>query len=199
MATVCLLATAVPILAQSPPVGQSQSQDESSAEEYRAKAALLFAFAKFVQWPNEAFAHAESCSIARCDVAHLITPIVFAVIGNPDMFDALRGLTNKRIHGRPLEVIELAGPGSSHIYQLLYCDRVIIETFDRERPEQLAERHVLTIGEDEGFAETGGVLRLLLIDDHLGFEINATAARRGKLSLGSSLYKLAHAVFEQTD
>jgi len=74
MATVCLLATAVPILAQSPPVGQSQSQDESSAEEYRAKAALLFAFAKFVQWPNEAFAHAESCSIARCDVAHLITP-----------------------------------------------------------------------------------------------------------------------------
>lgn len=166
-------------------VGQSQSQDEASAEEYRAKSALLFAFAKFVQWPDAAFAQDTS-------------PIVFAVIGNHDMFSALHVLTDKKIHGRPLEVIELDDPGSSDIYQLLYCDRGIIEQFEQEHPERLAQNHVLTIGEDEGFAEAGGILRLMLIDEHLGFVINATAVQRAKLSLGSSLYNLAHAVLEES-
>ncbi len=168
-----------------PHMSVAKSGSTQSADEYRAKSALLFAFAKFVQWPADTFADDDS-------------PIVFAVIGNDQMFRALQPLTDKRIHGRSIEVIALDSPHAAATYQLLYCDRSTIEAFDRDMPGHLAALHVLTVGEDDGFAETGGVLRLMLIDDHLGFVINATAAQSADLSLGSSLYSLAYAILEES-
>lgn len=166
--------------------GPGQVTAQPEADEEAAKSALIYAFAKFVEWPSESFDSDES-------------PFVIAIIGQPRMAEALLTLTDKRVHGRGIQVVELKSPGDRGDYQVLYSDWASLRVYEDEQSGSLAAQHVLTIGEEDGFAENGGVLRLMLVDDHLRFVINSTAARRAGLSLSSSLYGLAHSVLEESE
>lgn len=159
---------------------------QPEVDEDPAKTALVYAFAKFVQWPEGTFPAPT-------------TPFVIGVIDNPAMLEALQPLTQKRMHGRAVEVVSLESPDAPERYQILYCSRAQLEDFADTHPERLSADHILTVGEEEGFAENGGILRLMVVDDHLGFVVNSTAAKRAGLGLSSSLYHLAHAVLEESD
>ena len=58
---------------------------------------------------------------------------------------------------------------------------------------------VTMVGERERFADEGGMLSLIFVDDHLGFNINDDAARDAGISISSNLLKLASAVIRKTD
>ena len=158
---------------------------QSEADETAAKTALIFAFAKFVEWPAEAFTESEA-------------DFTIGVIDDPAMYGALLPLAQKRMHGHGIRIVAASVTDDDFTYHMLYCSRAALEELMETHADRLHARHVLTIGEDTGFAENGGVLRLMLIDDHLGFVINSTAAQRAGLSLSSSLYHLAHSVLEES-
>ena len=162
------------------PVGRAKEQSKPPTEQ-QVKAALIFNFARFVEWPWEAFARPDS-------------PIVIGVLGD-DSFAAILEETfrGKTIHGRSF-VIERWKYG----HNVRSCHILFVSSSQggHLRPilESLEGSSVLTIGETARFAHRGGVINLFLQDERVQFEINVDAAARGRLKISSKLLAFARIV-----
>jgi hypothetical protein len=158
-------------------VGGSRAQD-SQPTEYQIKAAFLFNFAKFVEWPPAAFAGPSS-------------PIVIGVLGeNPFHDDLPQTIQGKKIDTHPLLIKEFSSTAEA-----TNCHILFISTSEKNRlPEILAGlkgASVLTVGEMEGFTEEGGIINFVLERTKIRFQINKAAATGARLKISSKLLNLA--------
>lgn len=148
------------------------------AEEYALKAAFVLNFAKFTQWPAEAFSDATD----RLDLC---------VVGDPLMRKVFKEIDGQKVDKRLMRVIFVEGTGELPGCALLFVGR----TTDRDTLLKLiaavAGKPVLTIGETEDFARIGGVMNFIVDDGKLHFEVNPETARQQKLTQSSRLLKLA--------
>jgi hypothetical protein len=147
-------------------------------DEYAVKAAFLYNFAKFVEWPGSVFA------------AHPATHR-FCVYG-ADLFGPalLQGLEKKLVQGRRVVLLHPALP-----QELAACQIVFLSRGDDARlPEVLravGRLPVLLVGESEGFAQRGGMINFVVDADHVRFEVNRRAAAAAGLQISSRLLDLA--------
>ncbi len=145
--------------------------------EYALKAAFLYNFAKFTEWPSN----------------NLTGPLVFGVLGTNPFGDQLEHtLKGKTLDGRPLLIVhfESAAEASTN------CHVLFISSSERRRlPEILAGldgASILTVSEMEQFTEAGGMIRFLWGGERkIRFQINAEAAKRAGLKIRSKLINLA--------
>lgn len=149
--------------------------------ESQVKGAFLYNFAKFVEWPSRAFQDANS-------------PIVIGVMGEKQYSDAVETIIKgKTVNGRRLACRRLDTQRDVD-----GCHIVFIATSERRRTNGVLERlkasPTLTVGETEGFIQSGGVIGFVVEDQKVGFEINAGAAKRKGLKISSQLLKLAKTV-----
>jgi hypothetical protein len=152
-----------------------------TVDEYQVKAAFLYNFAKFVEWPPEAF---------RSDK----DPLRICVLGaNPfgsSLSDMLRG---KTVLGRPIALADLTDAA-----QAADCQIVFVSESERKRVrlilKTLPHTGILTVSESEGFAAHGGMVNFTREGGHLGFEINAAVASDARLRISSRVLQLARIV-----
>jgi hypothetical protein len=155
--------------------GLAQSDDLES----RVKAAFLFNFTKFVDWPPESFASASA-------------PLEICVLAG----DPLAGALDETVHGksvnnRPLSVRRLQPGAEARDCKLLYLGD---SGQARDLLPALRGRAVLTVGDAPEFIRAGGMIRFLLVDGKVRFEVNRGAAEQARLTLSSRLLSVAHAV-----
>ena len=151
---------------------------DSQPSEYQIKAAFLFNFAKFVQWPPAAFAEPTS-------------PIVFGVLGdNPFHEDLARTIQNKRIDEHPLVIREFHA-----LSEAKNCHILFISASEKSRlPEIMAALKgagVLTVSETDDFIESGGMINFVQAGTKLRFQINQESAVKAGLKISSKLLILA--------
>jgi hypothetical protein len=151
---------------------------QSQPTEYQIKAAFLFNFAKFVEWPPKAFAEKTS-------------PIVIGILGeNPFQDDLARTIQDKTIEDRRLVIREFRSPA-----QATNCHLLFISTSERRRLPEIFETlkgaSVLTVGETDRFTETGGMINFFLEGTKIRFQINQDAATGAGLKISSKLMSLA--------
>lgn len=150
--------------------------------EHQVKAAFLFNFARFVDWPANAFADPGA-------------PYQLCVLGQDPFGPDLEATIGKKtVNGRGFRIVratdvrDLAGP----------CHIVFVAESEADRPKETLKRlsaeGVLTVSEIEGFAELGGVINFIVVDDKVRLEINLDAAERARLQVSSQLLKLARVV-----
>lgn len=157
----------------------SSRAEESQPSEYELKAAFLFNFAKFVEWPPKAFAKDSS-------------PLVVGVLGEKNPFgdDLKRTVRNKTINNRPLEVKEIQS-----VTEATNCHILFICTSEKKRlPEildGLRDTPALTVGETDRFIQAGGMINFVLAGNKIRFEINDDAAKKAGLKISSKLLSLA--------
>ncbi|MBI4605197.1 MAG: YfiR family protein [Planctomycetes bacterium] len=149
--------------------------------EYRIKAACLFNFAKFIEWPPQAFKDASS-------------PVVFAVLGTDPFGEILEHtLKGKPVSGRPIAIKRFA-----RLEDLEPCHVLFVGGSEKERVAAVlgAARaaRAATVSEIEGFAESGGVFRFYLKDQKVQFELNHRAAKESGLEISSKLLKVGTVV-----
>lgn len=147
--------------------------------EYPVKAAFLFNFAKFVTWPDEAFA-AEDASLEIC------------VVGRDPFGPALEETIGERtVRGRDVRVRR---PES--IDEADGCHVVFIAAGERSASLalRLGDRPALTVGESEGFAADGGMINFKIEESRVRFEINPGRAARAGLKVSAQLLNLATVV-----
>jgi hypothetical protein len=150
-----------------------------TVDEYRVKAAFVFNFAKFIQWPTEAFKKPDD-------------PLVICVLGQDQMTNSLREAVNgNSIDGRPVTVRQVAAGQVSCACNILFVGSSAVKHF-RAGPKEPAG--ILTVGETSGFAADGGVINFKLEDGRVRFEINVAAAERQQLRISSKLLSLAQVV-----
>jgi len=166
------------VLAAAP--GPPALAEQSRAEEYKVKAAFLYNFAKFVEWPDLAFPDAAA-------------PFVIAVLGDDPFGDALDLLKGKTVQGRPIVVRRAASLADLGRVNILF-----VASSERSRLGSVlpaAEAmHALTVGDAQGFRSQGGTIQLVRDGDKIGFEVNLDASRRAELTISSKLLTLAKAV-----
>jgi hypothetical protein len=149
-----------------------------TASETEVKAAFLYNFAKFVEWPANAF---------TTDTA----PIQVVVFGDEDFGAKLKVLmVGQKAHGRTFDVKNISNPQdakTSHI--------VFVSGAENRKTAQVLEATkkspVLTVGESEAFLDAGGMITLVPEDAQLRFEVNPEAAQKVKLEISSQMLRLA--------
>ncbi|HEX2711650.1 MAG TPA: YfiR family protein [Candidatus Acidoferrales bacterium] len=152
--------------------------------EYQIKAAFLYNFAKFVEWPADAFADPHA-------------PLVLGIVGEDPFGSVLDKLVlDKTVNGRGLLIKRL-----KHGPDLRNCHILFVSSSERKRVAQILESlqgaSVLTVGETQRFAQSGGVIDFILEENKVRFEINSDAAARARLNISSKLLALARIVTDQ--
>lgn len=148
------------------------------ADEYPVKAAFLFNFAKFVDWPAVVFKGPED-------------PISICVLGQNPFGTALEDVVrDKTVANRAFVVRQV-----SNAQQANTCQIVFVSASERKRFRLLLDgfkgRSILTVGEADDFTANGGIINFKLKDARVRIEIDAGAAERAGLHISSKLLSLA--------
>jgi hypothetical protein len=171
-----ILATCASLL-----IAWSATAQTNSASEYAVKAAFLFHFAEFVDWPEGAFKDAN-------------TPITYCITGEDPFRGALDdSLRAKVVGNRGMRVDHLKQGDSMQGCQVLF----IGATENRRAASILANvkgSAVLTVGESPNFAENGGMIEFCLEGKKIRFDINLAAVNKAKLKMSARLLALAKTV-----
>jgi hypothetical protein len=159
-------------------LGSRGLAQDSPPTEYQIKAAFLYNFAKFVEWPTQVFTGPTS-------------PIVIGVLGENVFGDDLeRTIHGKAINGRPLQFKEYHS-----VTEATNCQILFISTSEKKHlPKILNGLHsasVLTVGETDQFVEAGGMINFIIEDNRVHFQINNKAAKKAGLTISSKLLSLA--------
>jgi hypothetical protein len=162
------------------------SLEAQSASEYEIKAAFLYKFASFIQWP------AAAQGIAPASAG----PICIGVLGSDRFGSALdQVVRGKQVSGREFAVERFQSAS-----QIQHCEIVFISGSEQSHINEilvmLRGKPVLTVSEVAGFCERGGLVNLRVVDAAVRFEINVTAGERAGLHFSSKLLSLARIVQE---
>lgn len=155
-----------------------QAGAQEPSPEYELKAAFLYNFVKFVEWPADAFAGAKS-------------PLTICVYGNDPFRASLDGV----VRGETLGERGLLVQRPEALGDLRDCRVLFVSRSESHRlPEVLAQVEgapVLTVGDTDGFLRAGGVINFVMEDNKVRFQINQEAAERNRLTISSKLLRLA--------
>lgn len=153
---------------------------QPSPLEYQVKAAFLYQFFKFVEWPPEAF-HATNQTIC------------IGVVNSGPMASVLRFVEGKEAKGRRVVVKRFKEPE-----ELEFCHILFISSEMEGRMTEILDRlkgtSTLTVSDIDGFARRGGMINFITVENKIQFEINVEAAERAKLQISSHLLRLARIV-----
>ena len=155
----------------------------AAESEEQVKAAFLFNFARYVEWPASAFA-SDAAPIRLCLIAErAFVEIVMATV------------SGRSVGERPVTVEGIDGLGAAEGCHLLFLDAVSGPPAPVVA-ERLGSLAIFTIAGGPRFAAEGGIANFILVDSKIRFEINPSAARRAGLKISSSLLRLAKLVGE---
>jgi hypothetical protein len=155
-----------------------------TSPEYQVKAAFLFNFTKYVKWPEKAFEGEDS-------------PLVVAVVGKDPFGSVLdETLKSKSIGKHPLVIRRF-----SSVDRLDACHLLFVPASEADRVKKIVQHYegssTLLVGEPDGFSTNGGVIRFVLADKKVRFEVNTDAAKRARVEISSQLLKLARIVTDK--
>ncbi len=162
--------------------GLSPAHAESgSFAEYEVKAAMLFNFARFVDWPAQTFPNDR-------------TPLVIGILGTDPFGKIIDEVFRDRTLGtRPISVRRIRNPGDTE-----GCHVLFIARSERGRLAGvlagLKNTPVLTVSDMDAFVRSGGMIELTMEASRVRFEVNQFSARHAGLSISSRLLKLASGV-----
>ena len=145
--------------------------------EYDVKAAFLFNFTKFVEWPPAAFADERS-------------PLKICVLGDNPFGKTLHALMGEEVGGRRLLLAHL-----ENLKDLESCHVLYVSRSERDRLAQVLAgvrgAPVLTVADSPGFIDQGGMINFILENSKVRFDVNQEAAERAGLKISSRLLALA--------
>ncbi|MDB6039028.1 MAG: putative transrane protein [Verrucomicrobiales bacterium] len=148
---------------------------------YQIKAAFLYNFTKFVEWPPERFPDASS-------------PIIIGIVGNNSFARELETIVkDRKVNGRAIIVKIVESAADASLAQVMFFNA----GEENRRAWLLIPNQgigVLTVGESESFVALGGMINFTMEGDKVRFEINIGVVEKEGLKLSAQLQKLAKTV-----
>ena len=151
-----------------------------SSGEYRIKAAFIYNFLLFTEWPEEISDDSD-------------TMITIGILGEDPFGDAFRPLERKTVYGKTLTIMRFEKDTPSEL--LRRCHLLFISPSLKSDMEEilasLKDYPVLTVSEEEVFFQSGGMINFTTKKDRVGFEINRAAAEHVGIKFRSRLLRVA--------
>lgn len=149
--------------------------------DYTVKAAYIFSFLKFIDWPESAPAKSDSS-------------LIICSLGTSPLNYAVKALTGRAFRKRTLDVKEV------HLSDDLSTCNVIVS--DGVHPDQITpvfkkldQQPILTVGESPNFARDLGVIGFTIIDERVKLEINLVRAKNKNIKLSAQLLEVAERIY----
>lgn len=154
-----------------------------NVSEDQVKAAYVYNFAKFVEWPLRDFADPTA-------------PLRLCVLDDrlleSELIQIVKG---KAVAGHPVMVVPVQNGDQSRDCHILFIGSSQEQQI-RHIIEAIRGTNVLTVGEVKGLVQAGGIINFVLQDDRVQFEVNYKAAKQAGLTVSSRLLAVAKIVVE---
>jgi hypothetical protein len=152
-----------------------------SASEEAVKAAFLYRFLNYVEWPPGALPSADA-------------PYVIGVAEDEDVADELDGIVaHRKVNNRKIILKRLHDGDSASGLQVLFIGRS-----DRARRaawiKSIQQQPVLIVTETPGALEQGSMINFVVVDQRVRFEASLAAIERARLKVNSRMLAVAVAV-----
>lgn len=155
------------------------STGEQEFNEYEVKAAFLVNFFKFVEWPSRA--RDGSAGYMLC------------IYGSDPFGQYAKALDGSKVRGKVLEVKKVSSTRS-----LKGCNMLFVSSSERRRINSVLDSvrgaDLLTVGDTDGYAQSGIMVNFFIEENKVRFEINMNAIKRAKINVSSQLLKLGRIV-----
>lgn len=155
----------------------SVCQAQQPAEEYALKAAFLYNFARFTEWPSTSFPQEDF-------------PFIVCIFGDDPFGATIDFLQDKSVHGRPILLKR-----EKSLARLESCHVLFVSASKKNELGQILDLtegwSVLTVSDMDQFAQKGGGIGFIRQNDKIRFEVNTGTIKRAGLRLSSKLLQLA--------
>lgn len=152
--------------------------------EHGVKAAFLYRFGGFVDWPDSAFGRADS-------------PLVIGLHEADELAASLaRTVTGRTVNGRGVQVVKLnqwqasGGGRAPHIAFVGAQD----ESAAQGMLDGCRERPILTVSDSDRVFQMGSVINFLVAQERVRFEVSLKAAAAARLRISARLLATAYRV-----
>ena len=157
------------------------AQDQPTENE--VKAAYLYQFGKFVDWPEGASANSGN-DFAICTLG----------------VDPFGRVLDQIISGRSVQGRKVVVKRLSNVNDASDCNILFVGSSEQNRTPEILKavqgKGILTVGDKEGFVTQGGMIQFQIEQNKVRFEINLPAVERSNLKVSSQLLKVASVVNE---
>lgn len=161
--------------------GAAVGADSPVSKEYQIKAAFLYNFTKFIEWPGRCFSNTSDA-------------IVIGVLGPAEFGAELEKIVkDRKVNGRGIIVKSVGATEEVGAVHVLFVSAADGARFEEFWP-LIESRPILAIGESPLFTQTGGTINFVLEQDKVNFEINMDSAERAGLRVSAHLQKLAKVI-----
>lgn len=149
--------------------------------EYEVKAAFLYNFARFVEWPEAVCGGREA-------------PVVIGVVGQDPFGESLAEMVRAQTaRGRRIEIRHFRPEEEFETCHIVFLSGSVARDLETILA-RLRGRPVLTVGDQAGFIELGGTIGFALVDHSVRFDINLGAATSAELKISAKLLAVARTV-----
>jgi hypothetical protein len=159
------------------------AQDEDIANrEYRIKAAYLYQFGRYVEWPAKSFSDANA-------------PFVIGVLGqDPVIVDLEQIARIKKIQDRSIQIRRFASAADVRPCNILYIPAAVSAEVQAELIRTTAGQGTLLVGDASDFLGRGGVVQFSVEENSIRVAIARKAADREGLKISAKLLQVARVV-----
>lgn len=161
-------------------MAQLARAEATSPSEYQVKAAFIYNFAKYAEWPSEVMGGRDR-------------PFTLCIVGRDPSDSAFSSVEGRQVGGRPLKIrrdVRMEDIAGCHI-------AFISESEEHRLPsvlKSMASAPILTISDIDGFVEAGGAVGMFVAEDRLKFDANFTALQRANIKVNSQVLWMARTV-----
>ena len=160
----------------------AQSQEKVFTE-YQVKSVFIYNFAKFVDWPQEAF---------RDDAS----PVSVCILGEDPFGGEMDLLLNKRARGRGFDIQRLEKFTNND--DLKSCHVLFVSKSEAGLVQKVIKSvqgtGVLTVSDVDGFVESGGIIEFRMRENKVRLAISLLASEQAGIKISAKLLKLAEVV-----
>ena len=146
------------------------------ASEYQVKAAFLFNFTKFLEWPAEAMGEPGE-------------PFVIGVLGK----DPFGNYLDELIAGEKIMDHQMIVKRFNNVEEVDKCHILFVNKPGKtsETINALKGKSILTVSDDREFNRNGGIISFFTENEMIRLQINVDAAKAAHLNVSSKLLRIA--------
>ena len=160
----------------------SPARGQAVNNEYKLKAAYLYKFATYIEWPEGVFSDATA-------------PFVIGILGpDPVGADLRRLATVKKIDGRKIEVRNYEQAKEVRDCHILFESRALKSETRQAAAKLLSGRNILFVGEIPDFLKQEGVINFVIQENRIRIQISKSAYERENLKISAQLLRIATVV-----
>jgi YfiR/HmsC-like len=158
-----------------------QARPATPAAEYQVKAAYLFNFGQFVEWPSQAYDSPTA-------------PFIIGVVGEDPFGKTLdEAIAGEFLGGHPLVIRRFRKIEDISACNILFIGRSEAGRLD-ETINAMKGRSVLTVTDITGAERRGAIIVLVNDNNRIRMRINVAAAKASNLVISSKLLRPAEVV-----